>query len=82
MCSEMMNKRTKALFYDIDGTLLSEKTRRVPESAVQALKEARRQGHLVFINTGRVYAWAILRTWWRRMVICAAAGPIYLQRAG
>ena len=56
MCSEMMNKRTKALFYDIDGTLLSEKTRRVPESAVQALKEARRQGHLVFINTGRVYA--------------------------
>ena len=56
MCSEMMNKKTKALFYDIDGTLLSEKTGRVPESAVQALKEARAKGHLVFINTGRVYA--------------------------
>ena len=56
MCSEMMNNRTKALFYDIDGTLLSEKTGRVPESAVQALKEARAKGHLVFINTGRVYA--------------------------
>lgn len=39
LCSEMMNNRTKALFYDIDGTLLSEKTGRVPESAVQALKE-------------------------------------------
>ena len=51
-----MNNRTKALFYDIDGTLLSEKTGRVPESAVQALKEARAKGHLVFINTGRVYA--------------------------
>lgn len=56
MCLEMMSDRTKALFYDIDGTLLSEKTGRVPESAVQALKEARSKGHLVFINTGRVYA--------------------------
>ena len=49
-----MNKM-KALFFDIDGTLLSEKTRQVPESAKEALKEARRRGHLVFINTGRVY---------------------------
>lgn len=56
MCSEMMNNRIKALFYDIDGTLLSEKTGRVPESAVEALGEARAKGHLVFINTGRVYA--------------------------
>lgn len=55
MCSGMMNnKRTKALFFDIDGTLLSEKTRTVPESAKEALKQAREQGHLVFINTGRV----------------------------
>ena len=45
----------KALFFDIDGTLLSEKTRQIPESAKEALKEARRRGHLVFINTGRVY---------------------------
>ena len=50
----MMNKM-KALFFDIDGTLLSEKTRQIPESAKEALKEARRRGHLVFINTGRVY---------------------------
>ena len=56
----MMNKKTKALFYDIDGTLLSEKTGRVPESAVQALKEARAKGHLVFINTGRVYALSLI----------------------
>ena len=52
----MTNNRTKALFFDIDGTLLSEKTRRVPESAVKALAQARERGHLVFINTGRVYA--------------------------
>ena len=42
MFSEMMNNnRTKALFFDIDGTLLSEKTRRVPDSAKEALKQAR-----------------------------------------
>lgn len=56
MCSEMMNKRSKALFFDIDGTLLSEKTGMVPDSAKEAVKEARAKGHLVFINTGRVYA--------------------------
>lgn len=43
----------KALFYDIDGTLLSEKTGEVPESAIQALNKAREQGHLTFVNTGR-----------------------------
>lgn len=56
MYSEMMNKRTKALFFDIDGTLMSEKTGKVPDSAKQALMRARQRGHLVFINTGRVYA--------------------------
>jgi len=55
LCSEMMSRRTKALFFDIDGTLLSEKTGKIPESAKMALKEARRKGHLVFINSGRVY---------------------------
>lgn len=49
-----MNK--KALFFDVDGTLLSEITRTVPESTVRALSEARRQGHLVFINSGRTYS--------------------------
>ena len=33
----------KALFFDVDGTLLDEKTRRIPESAVKAVQEARRQ---------------------------------------
>ncbi len=56
MCSETMSKRTKALFFDIDGTLLSETTRRVPDSAKRALETTREKGNLVFINTGRVYA--------------------------
>ncbi|MFR4440181.1 MAG: HAD hydrolase family protein, partial [Hungatella sp.] len=46
----------KALFFDVDGTLLSEVTRKVPKSAVAALAEARKKGHLVFINSGRVYS--------------------------
>ena len=42
MFSEMMNNnRTKALFFDIDGTLLSEKDAEVPDSAKEALKQAR-----------------------------------------
>lgn len=41
------------LFFDIDGTILSEKTRKIPESAVTALQLAKKAGHLLFINTGR-----------------------------
>lgn len=44
-----------ALFFDIDGTLLSEITGQVPESTREALALARAQGHLVFVNTGRTY---------------------------
>lgn len=43
----------KAFFFDIDGTLLSEKTGEVPESTFDALKKLRDFGHLTFINTGR-----------------------------
>lgn len=55
MCSAEMTVSKKVLFFDIDGTLLSEITRTVPESAVRALSEARKNGHLVFINSGRTY---------------------------
>ena len=43
----------KALFFDIDGTLLTDGTKILPESAELALKKAREAGHMVFINTGR-----------------------------
>lgn len=45
----------KALFFDVDGTLLSEITHTVPESTVRALSETRKRGNLVFINSGRTY---------------------------
>ena len=43
----------KALFFDIDGTLVSFKTHSVPESTVKALTEAKDRGLRIFISTGR-----------------------------
>lgn len=44
----------KIAFFDIDGTLTSEKDGRVPPSAAQAIQAARRRGHLMFLCSGRV----------------------------
>ena len=41
------------IFFDIDGTLLSERTFTVPASAKEAIRKTQDNGHLVFINTGR-----------------------------
>ena len=43
----------KALFFDIDGTLVSFATHTVPESTLQAIHQARLNGVKVFICTGR-----------------------------
>ena len=43
----------KAIFFDIDGTLVSFKTHRVPEAVVQALNELRAKGIKLFISSGR-----------------------------
>ena len=52
----MKSTDRKILFFDIDGTLITEDGRRYfPDSARRALAQARADGHLVFINTGRVY---------------------------
>lgn len=40
------------LFFDIDGTLF-DKNRRLPATVVPALEQARRNGHILFMNTGR-----------------------------
>lgn len=44
---------TKLIFFDIDGTLLDEKTGKIPVSTIQAIEAAQKNGHLCFINTGR-----------------------------
>ena len=48
-----MNTEKKALFFDVDGTLLDH-AGHVPESAKEAIREARKRGHLIFVNSGRV----------------------------
>ncbi len=44
------------LFFDIDGTLVDEKTHMMPESAKAAINTARANGHICMINTGRAAA--------------------------
>lgn len=44
---------SKALFFDIDGTLVSFETHRIPSSTIEALEAARAKGHKLFIATGR-----------------------------
>lgn len=45
----------KIAFFDIDGTLTSEIDGSVPEDAAAAIDQARKNGHLMFINTGRCF---------------------------
>lgn len=48
-----MNRRI--IFLDIDGTLTEPGTNQPPKSAVWAVQQARNEGHLVFLCTGRNY---------------------------
>ena len=43
----------KILFFDIDDTLMIGKNHTVPDSARAALEAAHKNGHLLYINTGR-----------------------------
>lgn len=52
----MRNDVIKAVFFDIDGTLVSFHTHKVPESAVKAVESLRKSGVKVFISTGRPYS--------------------------
>lgn len=43
----------KALFFDIDGTLVSFETHKIPDSTIKALEAAKAKGIQIFISTGR-----------------------------
>ncbi len=51
----MQKSNQKIAFFDIDGTLTSEIDGQVPASATDAIRQARANGHLMFINTGRCF---------------------------
>ena len=43
------------LFFDIDGTLVSFKSHKIPESAIYGLTLAKEKGAGIYIDTGRPY---------------------------
>jgi len=43
----------KAIFADFDGTIFSHKTKKIPESAIEAFKEVHKNGIKIFLATGR-----------------------------
>ncbi len=43
------------VFFDIDGTIVDDKTQVIPESAVRAIQQLRQNGHIPVVNTGRPY---------------------------
>lgn len=46
----------KAIFFDIDGTLLSFKTHKMPQSTIDAINVVKRKGIKVIIATGRLFS--------------------------
>lgn len=47
--------KRKMIFFDIDGTIITEDTHIIPQSTINAIRKARENGHLTFINTGRTF---------------------------
>lgn len=45
----------KLIFFDIDGTLIGKQRQGIPESAKEAVCQARSNGHICLVNTGRTY---------------------------
>lgn len=55
MTSMMEQKKTYIVFFDIDGTLLATGEKKITKSAAAAIRAAQKNGHVMFINTGRCY---------------------------
>ena len=56
MTTKMTTKmRKKMIFFDIDGTIITENTHIISKRTIKAIKKARENGHLAFINTGRTF---------------------------
>lgn len=48
--------KTNIIFFDIDGTILSHRNFTISDGTRAAIRKARENGHLAFVNTGRSYA--------------------------
>ena len=70
----------KFLFFDMDGTLIAPKTRRIPQSAIDGIQQAMKNGHHCFICTGRSYRMAqeyFDQLAFSGIVFCNGAGIAY-----
>lgn len=68
------------LFFDMDGTLIAPKTRRIPQSAIDGIHQAMKNGHQCFICTGRSYRMAqeyFDQLAFSGIVFCNGAGIAY-----
>ena len=56
-CEGLLSRLTgpRLIFYDIDGTLIDQRTHRIPASALEAMTRAHDHGCLNIINSGRTY---------------------------
>lgn len=43
------------IFFDIDGTIIDDKTHEIPPSAIRAVEQLKENGHIPIINTGRPF---------------------------
>lgn len=75
-----MSDKKKAVFLDLDGTLWNHEE--VPASAWKAIRKARENGHLVFVNTGRTYNGIPDFLWDEKLVgyCMSAGGQLYSDR--
>lgn len=51
--TSLQNPKIKAVFFDVDGTIFSLKTKSIPESTRKAIKNLREKGIKVIVATGR-----------------------------
>ena len=56
-CEGLLSRltRPRLIFYDIDGTLIDQKTHQIPASALDAMAKAHENGCLNIINSGRTF---------------------------
>jgi len=52
MSAEMINNHKKVVFLDVDGTMVNDRGE-IPESAKEAVRRAKANGHKMVVCTGR-----------------------------
>lgn len=53
--SEMYNIDVRAIFFDIDGTLVSFDTHKIPQTTIEAINTLKQQNIKIIIATGRPF---------------------------